>query len=118
MAAGETEQVESPSDALNVKRTEAEAGNGVEGSSTIVDGDEKETGNKSTTPSEESEVATPSVKRPDMNAVKKGDEMKKSKIAIIMAALCVCPTPHRPPSILPCLPQLAPNSLRMCVEDY
>jgi hypothetical protein len=97
MTAGETEQAESPSDTLNVKRIEAEADarNGVQASSTIVDGDEKETGNKSSTPSEESEAAMPPVKKLDTKA-SKGEEMPKSKIAIIMAALCVCSAPHCP----------------------
>jgi hypothetical protein len=97
MTAGETEQAESPSDTLNVKRIEAEADarNGVQASSTIVDGDEKETGNKSSTPSEESEAAMPPLKKLDTKA-SKGEEMPKSKIAIIMAALCVCSAPHCP----------------------
>ncbi len=92
MIARDEEKLESPTDGLDEKRIEAEAdsGNGEDApSSTAIDGHENEIQNGSSSPSEKSETALPPVQKQESKA-SQGEEMKKSKIVLIVAALCVC----------------------------
>jgi hypothetical protein len=96
MTVRDEEKAESPAGVLDTKRMEAEAdmenNNGRDvPSSTVVEGDEKEGRNESSSPPSPSDedVAMPPVK-PQESRASQGEKMKRSKIAVIMAALCVC----------------------------